>query len=131
LKYSDLPDDPPFEAMLLLDTLHAESPGLPREQQIQLSDALHAHYLPEEPDRKRRTALLRKDPYFNALHVKFAYAITCHKAQGGQWPVVFVDQGYLTEEQMDKAFYRWLYTAITRSSQELFLLNFNDKFFDK
>jgi exodeoxyribonuclease-5 len=117
--------------MLLLDTLHAESPGLPREQQIQLNDALHAHYLPEEPDRRRRAALLRKDPYFNALHVKFAYAITCHKAQGGQWPVVFVDQGYLTEEQMDKAFYRWLYTAITRSSNELFLLNFNDKFFDK
>ncbi|MFN5356221.1 MAG: ATP-dependent RecD-like DNA helicase [Bacteroidota bacterium] len=131
LTYSDLPDDPPFEAMVLLDALHAESPGIPREQQQQLIDALHEHYMSDEPDRRRRSALLKKDPFFNALHVKFAYAITCHKAQGGQWPVVFVDQGYLTEEQMDKSFYRWLYTAMTRASHELFLVNFNDKFFGK
>ena len=79
--------------------------------------------------RRRRNALIRKDPYYNALQVKFAYAITCHKAQGGQWPVVFVDQGYLTEEMMDKSYYRWLYTAFTRASEKLYLLNFDDRFF--
>jgi exodeoxyribonuclease V len=63
--------------------------------------------------------------------VKFAYAVTCHKAQGGQWPVVFVDQGYLTDEMVNNEYYRWLYTAFTRSSEKLYLLNFDDKFFDE
>jgi exodeoxyribonuclease-5 len=72
-----------------------------------------------------------KDPYFNALQVKFAYAVTCHKAQGGQWPVVFIDQGYITEELLDLEFLRWLYTALTRASSEVYLLNFADEFFEE
>jgi exodeoxyribonuclease-5 len=72
---------------------------------------------------------MKKDPYLNALQVKFAYALTCHKSQGGQWKAVFVDQGYLTEEMVDKEYVRWLYTAITRATDELFLVNFNNQFF--
>lgn len=79
--------------------------------------------------KKDRVDAIRKDPYLNALQVKFAYALTCHKSQGGQWKAVFVDQGYLTEEQVNKEFARWLYTAVTRASEELFLVNFNGKFF--
>jgi exodeoxyribonuclease-5 len=73
---------------------------------------------------------MKKDPYYNALQIKFAYAITCHKAQGGQWPLVFVDQGYMTDEMLNTEFMRWLYTAITRASKELFLVNFNEKFYE-
>ena len=72
---------------------------------------------------------LKLNPYYNALQIKFAYAVTCHKAQGGQWDAVFVDQGYLTEEMMNLDFLRWLYTACTRATNELFLVNFNDRFF--
>ncbi|MBK9637707.1 MAG: ATP-binding domain-containing protein [Bacteroidetes bacterium] len=71
------------------------------------------------------------DPHYNALQVKFSYAITCHKAQGGQWPVVFVDQGYLTDEMLGVEYYRWLYTAFTRASSKLYLLNFNEKFLEE
>ncbi len=127
--YSDLPDEPAFEAMILLDTLTGETPAMTKQDRDRLLKALHVAYEEEEPDRRRRSGLIKKDPYFQALQVKFAYAITCHKAQGGQWPVVFVDQGYLTEEMLGREFYRWLYTALTRSSAQLFLLNFNDRFF--
>lgn len=72
---------------------------------------------------------LKNDPFYNALQVKFAYAVTCHKSQGGQWPAVFVDQGYLTEEMLDTEYLRWLYTAITRASEKLYMLNFSDKLF--
>lgn len=71
---------------------------------------------------------LKKDPFYNALQIKFAYAVTCHKAQGGQWDAVFVDQGYLTEDMLNTDFLRWLYTAITRSTRELFLVNFGAQF---
>ena len=71
---------------------------------------------------------MKKNPYFNALQIKFAYAVTCHKSQGGQWKAVFVDQGYLTDEMVNKEYARWLYTAITRATEKLFLVNFNPKF---
>ena len=74
-------------------------------------------------------ALIKKDPYLSALQVKFAYALTCHKSQGGQWSGVFVDQGYLTEEQVDKEYLRWLYTAVTRATKEIFLVNFHQRFY--
>lgn len=129
LSYSDLPDEPAFEAMILLDTLTGETPAMTKADRDKLMDALHQAYEEDEPDKRRRAGLIKKDPYFQALQVKFAYAITCHKAQGGQWPVVFVDQGYLTEDMLGREFYRWLYTALTRSSAQLFLLNFNERFF--
>ena len=72
---------------------------------------------------------IKEDPFFNALQVKFAYAVTCHKAQGGQWPCVFVEQGYLTDDMMNTEYLRWLYTAMTRASEKLYLVNFNKEFF--
>ena len=75
---------------------------------------------------------LRKDPYLNALQIKFAYALTCHKAQGGQWPMVFVDQGYIKEEQIsEESYVRWLYTAVTRATKQLFFVNFHERFFTR
>jgi exodeoxyribonuclease V len=74
--------------------------------------------------------MVKEDPFFNALQVKYAYAVTCHKAQGGQWKAVFVDQGYITDEKMDTEYLRWLYTAITRASEKLYLVNFSPRFFE-
>jgi exodeoxyribonuclease-5 len=85
----------------------------------------------EIPTKRERIKLIKKDPFLNALQVKFAYAVTCHKAQGGQWKCVFVDQGYLTEEMLDINYLRWLYTAITRASELLYLVNFNKRFFEE
>ena len=74
--------------------------------------------------------LIKNDPYLNAVQVKFAYSLTCHKTQGGQWRHVLVDQGYLTEENLDKEYVRWLYTAVTRSTDKVYLINFEDKMFE-
>ena len=82
-------------------------------------------------NKTERMEYIRNDPYLNPLQVKFAYAITCHKAQGGQWKAVFIDQGYLVEDQLDAEFIRWLYTAVTRASEELYLVNFSPTFFVK
>jgi len=79
--------------------------------------------------KQARQEAIRQDPWLNALQVKFAYAITCHKAQGGQWPLVFVDQGYLPPERLDDNFVRWLYTAITRATEEVYLVNFLPQLF--
>ena len=75
-------------------------------------------------------AYLKNSPYYNALQVKFSYAITCHKSQGGQWPIVFIDQGFLKEENIDENFVRWLYTAITRATEKVYLIKFNSLFFN-
>jgi exodeoxyribonuclease-5 len=80
-------------------------------------------------NKRERFLAIKEDPYYNALQIKFAYAVTCHKAQGGQWQAVFVDQGYLTDEMIDDDFLRWLYTALTRAKQELFLVNFSQNLF--
>jgi exodeoxyribonuclease-5 len=81
------------------------------------------------PSKSRVGEALKKDPYLNALQVKFAYTLTCHKSQGGQWDAVFVDQGFLKEEQVDRNYLRWLYTAMTRARKELYLVNFHSQFF--
>ena len=81
------------------------------------------------PQRRNRNDTIQKDPYFNALHIKFAYAMTCHKTQGGQWPDVIIDQGYVGENMLNIEFLRWLYTAITRAINKIFLVNFNPDFF--
>jgi len=73
---------------------------------------------------------LKSNPYFNALQVKFAYALTCHKTQGGQWDQVFVEQGFFKEDMLTKDYLRWLYTALTRASEELYLINFNREFYE-
>jgi len=131
LHLPDYPDEPKFEAMILLDTLYSESPALTTADQKKLFDTLHEFYSADEPDKRKRNALIKIDPYYNALQVKFSYAVTCHKAQGGQWPVVFVDQGYLTDEMLGLEYYRWLYTAFTRASLKLYLLNFSEQFLEE
>jgi exodeoxyribonuclease-5 len=80
------------------------------------------------PAKNERFKAIKEDRYLNALQVKFGYAVTCHKAQGGQWPAVFIDQGYLTEEMLGTDHLRWLYTAVTRASEQLYLVNFAPQF---
>lgn len=124
----DYPKFPSFEVKILLDTLHLETPSFTSAQQKALYHAVAEDYL-DLGDRKKIHKAVMADPFYNALQVKFAYSVTCHKSQGGQWPAVVVDQGYLTEELLDISLLRWFYTALTRAQQELYLLNFHPGFF--
>ncbi|OFY95858.1 MAG: ATP-dependent endonuclease [Bacteroidetes bacterium RIFCSPLOWO2_12_FULL_31_6] len=124
----DYPDEKELEVKILMNSILSESPSLPSDRFRQLYDAVAEEY-DYEPNRKKRNELIRKNPYYQALQVKFAYAITCHKSQGGQWDAVFIDQGYLTDEMINVEYLRWLYTAITRAKKELFLVNFSEQFF--
>ena len=124
----DYPDEEPLNCKVLLDTLYSESPSLSGVDSKRLFEAVQLDYM-HISDKTFRLEEMKKDPYYNALQIKFAFAVTCHKAQGGQWPAVFIDQGYLTDEMLNTEFLRWLYTGITRSTNELFLVNFSDKFF--
>lgn len=130
LEFLDNHEGDVVRCRILLDSLYVDAPQLPYSEQQKLYEAIALDY-EDIPLKKDRLEAIKKDPYYNALQVKFAYAITCHKAQGGQWPLVFVDQGYMTDEMLNTGFMRWLYTAVTRATKELFLVNFNDKFFDK
>ena len=116
------------DCKIILETLDAEAATLSRDEQVRLYHAI-AEDFPEIKNKRERWKRIKADPYFNALQVKFAYAVTCHKAQGGQWQAVFVDTGYLTDEMMDREFLRWLYTAFTRPTEKLFLVNFDKRFF--
>jgi exodeoxyribonuclease-5 len=122
-------DQEPISCKVMLDTLYVESSNLPYDRQKILFEEIMKDY--EHLSTKRaKMEELRKNPYFNAIQIKFAYAVTCHKAQGGQWNVVFIDQGYLTEEMINTELLRWLYTATTRATKELFFVNFNKLFFN-
>ena len=116
-------DDMEIEATILLDTLQSDSPALTREQSEHLFASVMEDYA-DIPLKRDRIKKLKSDPYFNALQVKYAYAITCHKAQGGQWQHIYIDQGYMTEDMLTPDYYRWLYTAFTRATQTLYLVNF-------
>ena len=107
---------------VLLSTLQSESPSLTRDEQQRLYESVLLDYmhLPRKADRMKA---LRQDAYYNALQIKYAYAVTCHKAQGGQWPRVYADQGYLPDEAYDTSYLRWLYTAFTRTTDRLYLVN--------
>jgi exodeoxyribonuclease-5 len=128
IRLVDYPDEPLVETKLLLNSLKSESPALEPSDFKLLYERVLEDYA-DEPNRKKKYELLKKNPYYNGLQIKFAYAITCHKSQGGQWKNVIIDQGYLTEEMIDVAYVRWLYTAITRATSKLYLLNFNERFF--
>lgn len=128
LKLIDYPDEPYFEAKVILDTLHSPTPALSVEQYKNLYQQVAEDYA-DVANKGERMDLIKKDPYLSALQVKFAYALTCHKSQGGQWEAVFVDQGYLTEEQVDHEYIRWLYTAVTRATKEVFMVNFHPRFY--
>ncbi|RFC55196.1 ATP-dependent DNA helicase [Brumimicrobium aurantiacum] len=124
----DYPDTESFEVKIMLEVLDVEGPNLPREKMKELFFAVEQDYAYER-NKKKRYELIMADPYFNALQVKYAYAVTCHKSQGGQWACVFVDQGFLTEDMLDKSYFRWLYTALTRATDKLYLVNFNSQFY--
>ena len=117
-------EDCELDVKIMLDTLVSESPSLTREENERLFAAVWDDY-PEIRSKRKRMEEIRKNPYYNALQVKYGYAVTCHKAQGGQWKRVFVDQGYVTDEMMNADYYRWLYTAFTRASERLYLVNWN------
>ena len=115
-------DDYELEAIVMLDTLTSEAPALTRDQQEQLFKAGLEDYsdIPRQADRMEK---LKNDRFYNALQVKFAYAVTCHKAQGGQWAHIYLDQGYMTDDMLTPDYIHWLYTAFTRATEKLFLVN--------
>ena len=119
-----LPDYDEYEltATVCLDTLTSEAPALTREQQEQLFNAVMEDYA-DITVKTERIKKLKSDRYYNALQVKFAYAVTCHKAQGGQWAHVYLDQGYMTDDMLTPDYIHWLYTAFTRATEKLYLVN--------
>ena len=125
----DYPKQTPFETVLLLDTIAAESPSLSYEDGNKLYQAVSEDYATEKSNYKKFLSI-KNNKFFNALQVKFSYAITCHKSQGGQWDTVFVEQPYLPNG-IDKEYLRWLYTAITRAKKKLYLIGFKGDFFEE
>jgi exodeoxyribonuclease-5 len=128
LEFIDYAEDPTLDCKVLLDTLYADSPALSQEDQKRFYQEVMKDY-EHLPNKRAMHNELKLNPYYNALQIKFAYAITCHKAQGGQWDAVFVDQGYVTDEMINMDFLRWFYTALTRATTELFLVNFDNRFY--
>jgi ATP-dependent exoDNAse (exonuclease V) alpha subunit len=124
----DYPDEKPFETVLILDTLTAETPSLSYEDSNRLYEEVKKDFEHEKSSYKRLLSV-KNNKYFNALQVKFSYAMTCHKSQGGQWKTVFIEQPYLPEGQ-DVSYLRWLYTAVTRAQEKLYLIGFKDEFFE-
>lgn len=122
-------DDLEMDCKILLDTLYSDSPSLTSEQSEQLFREVEKDYL-DVKSKLKRLQEIRNNPYYNALQIKFAYAVTCHKAQGGQWKAVFIDQCLFGDEEMSRDMQRWLYTAITRATERLYFVNFDDKFFE-
>lgn len=120
--YNDLE----LDVKILLDTLHSDAPALTREESDRLFQAVQEDY-GDITVKRERMKKIKKDTWYNALQVKYAYAVTCHKAQGGQWQRVFVDQGYMTEEMLTPDYYRWLYTAFTRATEVLYLVNWPEE----
>ncbi len=115
---------------LLLNTIYAESPSLSSDDNKRLFYAIAEDYA-DIRSQKKRYEIVKEDKYFNALQIKFAYAVTCHKSQGGQWKAVFVDQSYFHEDMLTLEYLKWLYTAITRATERVYLVNFSDRFFNE
>jgi exodeoxyribonuclease-5 len=118
---------PDIGIKIWLDSLGTDSASMSNEDIRNLYYSVYTDYLAQGETRKAKS-LTMNDPYFNAVQVKFAYAVTCHKAQGGQWSAIFIDHGYLTEEMVDVNLIRWFYTALTRAKQEVYLVNFHEMF---
>jgi exodeoxyribonuclease-5 len=117
-----------IESKVMMDVLHLDTPALPSEKNKELYQSVLADYLHIKTRRKQFEAV-RNNPYFNALQIKFAYAVTCHKAQGGQWERVFIDQGMFNRNEISIDYLRWFYTALTRSTDKVYLVNFSEDFF--
>ena len=129
IRMIDYPNMKPFETVLLLDTLSSETPSLTYEESNKLYQEVMKDY-EHETSKYKKFLSVKKNVYFNSLQVKFSYAVTCHKSQGGQWNTVFVEQPYLPNG-VDKDYLRWLYTAITRAKEKLYLIGFKDDFFEE
>ncbi|SFD40639.1 ATP-dependent DNA helicase [Algibacter pectinivorans] len=127
IRMVDYPKMAPFETVLMLDTIDAETPSLPYEDSNRLYQEVMKDFA-EETSKYKKFLKVKNNKHFNALQVKFSYAITCHKSQGGQWDTVFVEQPYLPNG-IDKDYLRWLYTAVTRAKDKLYLIGFKDEFF--
>lgn len=125
----DYPNVQPFDCKLVLESLFSDASALSSEQANDLYNAVMDDYS-DISNARERMSMVKNDPYYNALQIKFSYAMTCHKAQGGQWPVVIIDQGYVVDDMFNKEFLRWLYTAFTRASEKVYLLNFDERLFD-
>jgi len=117
-----------IDVKVILDTLHYDTPAMPEDKSRELYFSILEDY-PDIRSKRKQYEAVREDPYYNALQVKFAYAVTCHKAQGGQWKRVFIDQGMFNRQEVTIEYLRWFYTAITRATEKLYLVNFSDGFF--
>ena len=129
VRLCDYPNYPNIDIKIILESLDVEAPSLTYEDNHRLYMAVSEDYA-DIPNKRLRFLKIKNDPYLNAVQVKFAYSLTCHKTQGGQWKHVLVDQGFLTEDNLDKEYLRWLYTAVTRSTDNVYLINFEDKLFE-
>jgi ATP-dependent exoDNAse (exonuclease V), alpha subunit - helicase superfamily I member len=126
IDYQDIPN---LSVKILLETLSSDSPALTQEESDRLYKAVEEDYM-DIPNKQDRYKAMRQNPYFNALQVKFGYALTCHKTQGGQWPTVFIDAPYIKEnESLQLSDIRWFYTAVTRAQKQLYFVNFEDDYF--
>ena len=128
LSFTDYQDQPNIEAKILLDTLYSNSPSLTEEESKKLFSAIEEDYM-DIPNRRERYKEMKKNPWFNTLQVKFAYALTCHKTQGGQWSTVFIDSSLNQKETLEVEDLRWLYTALTRAQERVYFVNFKEEFF--
>lgn len=127
-RLKDYDADPEIEIKIILESLHSLGPALTKEQNNELIQNIALDY-PEEPSMRKKWQLIKENPYFNAVQVKYAYAITGHKAQGGQWDCVFIDQSFFKEDMLNIDYLRWLYTCFTRAKKQLYLVNFKPEFF--
>ncbi len=124
----DYPDEKDLEVKIMLDTIMLETPSLNYTESRKLWDEIMLDFQ-DVPLKRNKMLKVKNSPHLNALQVKFAYSLTCHKTQGGQWDTVYVDQGYITKEMINTEYLRWLYTATTRAVKKLYLINFNDYYF--
>jgi len=128
ISFVDYPEESDLKIIALTDAINAESPNLPRDKMKELFFAVEKDYL-HERNKQKRYQLILKNPYFNAVQVKYAYAVTVHKAQGGQWSHVYIDYGFIPDEMKTKNYLKWLYTSLTRTTEKIFLLGFPDELF--
>lgn len=129
IQLTDYQDEPNLSVKILLETLTSDSPALTAGESDRLYRSVEEDYM-DIPDKRERYKAMRQNPYFNALQVKFGYALTCHKTQGGQWPVVFIDAPFVPEgETLQVSDLRWFYTAVTRAQEKLYFVNFKEEYF--
>lgn len=130
VRLCDYPNFSTIDIKIILESLQSEGASLSGEQNNALYQAVAEDYA-DIANKRERYMKIKKDPFLNAVQVKFAYSLTCHKTQGGQWKIVLIDQGFLPEDGFNKEFLRWLYTAVTRATKKVYLINFNDEMFDE